>query len=270
MTQLSRARLSRSTVVVAESHAADLAGACRWPEWAVPQVLAAADVAERACHGGPHPVLATELYRHWFSPVAADEVVIRQSLAGSYRWAHAGSGTRIAAADGTPCVVDRQDAIGRDGWWRTWNHAWLPTRSRVRSTRVFLSPDATRLADFVHIATGYLRTQSDPWLLSLATDPRRLARIAPATLYVPAGSAPPAGMLDDLAPLLRPDTPPLCRVVRAGVATAQIPGNGMGFGEHRSHLLALALGNAAGRRVPLAAAAEVFGAHGVDPLHPHR
>ena len=55
--------------------------------------------------------------------------------------------------------------------------------------------------------------------------------------------------------------------VTAAPALAQHPDNGMTFGEHRCHLVALAL---SGGRFDLDAIAAVFRAHGVDPATPHR
>jgi hypothetical protein len=76
-----------------------------------------------------------------------------------------------------------------------------------------------------------------------------------------------AQVLRAARPLLRTDTPPLCLPVARGVAVAQYPDNGMTFGEHRCHLLALAL-RRPGRS--LGEIADVFAAHGVDPSRPYR
>jgi hypothetical protein len=44
----------------------------------------------------------------------------------------------------------------------------------------------------------------------------------------------------------------------------------MTFGEHRCHLISLALGLPRAPQEPLSAIAEVFATHGVDPSAPHR
>ena len=74
----------------------------------------------------------------------------------------------------------------------------------------------------------------------------------------------------ELTPLLRPDSPPLCLPLAPGIAFAQCPDNGMSFGEHRCHLVALAFEVASGRATTLDAIAQVFAAHGIDPSAPYR
>jgi hypothetical protein len=243
------------------------AGAELWPDWAVPQLLRGAEIASGHTSRAGHPGLATEIYRQWFAP-SVDSGEPRTALAGIYRTAHAASALRTEVAD-IGSVLRRQDALGRDGWWRTWGTAWVPTRSRSSSVRVLFTPRSERLADFVWTVTAGLYESSVPWLLACATDPRRMRRLSSAVLYVPDPSALPTGMFAALEPLLVPELAPLCRQVAPGVGFARDPGNGMSFGEHRSHLLAVALHTRRGRRVPLAAAASVFRDHGLDPLQPH-
>jgi hypothetical protein len=173
---------------------------------------------------------------------------------GTYRAAHAGSGTRILA-DGI-ALVDRHDAVGRDGWWRTWGDSWAPIDSRRHCVRVLLSPRPNALAEFVGSVTAAMLDASEPWLLACTTDVRRLSRSGSAVLYVP-----------DADVLL---TPPLCLPLASGVALAEYPDNGMSFGEHRCHLVSLGLQLPEARHAPLAAVAEVFSTHGIDPAAPHR
>jgi hypothetical protein len=239
-----------------------------WPDWAVPQLHRAASIAHELSTGDGHPVLAAELYRRWFNPMIGPGAEPGRPLAGVYRSAHAVSGERLLRAGSW--VVQRNDVVGRDGWWRTWNDAWLPVRGRLDGVRVMFSPEPEKVAGFVRTVTGRLRTSAVPWLLACATDPRRLGRTAAATLYLPDADALPSELLRDVAPLLRDDVPPLCLPVAAGVALGRAPGNGMSFGEHRCHLVALALRTVTARRDPLAAVAEVFRTHGVDPAHPYR
>jgi hypothetical protein len=242
--------------------------ATTWPDWAVPQLEQAADVAARVTSVNGHPVLAAELYRRWFNPVIGSGVTHRRALAGVYRAAHASSGVRVQRDE--VWVVDRHDVVGRDGWWRTWNEGWVPTRSRTEGVRVMFSPQPECVAEFVHVMTDRMREVPSPWLLACATDPARLGRTAAAILYVPSLDDVPSALLDDVAPTLRDATPPLCLPLVAGAALGQSPGNGMSLGEHRCHLVALALRDGAARRDPLAAVAEVFRTHGVDPAHPYR
>jgi hypothetical protein len=89
-------------------------------------------------------------------------------------------------------------------------------------------------------------------------------------LDLPSLDALPAGLVDDLTPLVRPVAPPLCLPLAAGVGAAEYPDNGMTFGEHRCHLVALALRHPSSARNPLRAVAAVFNAHGIDPAQPHR
>jgi hypothetical protein len=239
-----------------------------WPAWATPQLEHAAHIAEQVSSGDGHPVLAAELYRRWFNPVIGRGAQLTRPLAGVYRAAHASSGIRVQRDD--MWVVDRHDVVGRDGWWRTWNEGWVPTRSRTEGVRIMFSPQPDAVADFVRTVTSEMRVVSSPWLLACATDPARFGRTAAAILYVPSVDAVPSTLLDGVAPTLRDATPPLCLPLVPGAALGQSPGNGMSLGEHRCHLVALALRTSAARRDPLVAVAEVFRTHGVDPAHPYR
>jgi len=239
-----------------------------WPAWAMPQLEQAAELAEHVSTVDGHPVLAAELYRRWFNPVIGHGAKLGRPLAGVYRAAHASSGIRVQRDD--MWVVERHDVVGRDGWWRTWNDCWVPTRSRTEGVRIMFSPQPESIAEFVHVMTDRLRDVTSPWLLACATDPARFGRTAAAILYVPSVDAIASTLLDDVAPTLRDATPPLCLPLVAGAALGQSPGNGMSLGEHRCHLVALALRTAPARRDPLAAVAEVFRTHGVDPAHPYR
>ncbi len=242
-----------------------------WPTWARPQLHAAVTLAAQVGRQHTHRALATELYRDWYSPAigrSADPARSARPLAGTYRSAHAGSGTRILA-DGI-ALVDRHDAVGRDGWWRTWNDAWTPTASRRHSVRVLLSPAPDRLADFVTTVTAALRETSTPWLLACATDARRLSRSGSAVLYVPGLDALRAGLLTLLRPMLQPIAPPLCLPLAPGAALAEFPGDGASFGARRCHLIAQALQRPAAQATPLDVLAEVFAANGIDPRTPYR
>jgi hypothetical protein len=246
-----------------------------WPVWARPQLLDAVSLATRVrnhanatTHG---TALASELYRGWYSPPfagPADCPPPDRPLAGIYRAAHAGSGTRIHA-EGL-AVVDRHDAVGRDGWWRTWGDWWTPTDSRRQSLRLLLSPNPRRLAEFVTVATAALLELSEAWLLACATDLRRLNRSGSAVLYVAGLDVLPAGLLARLTPLLQPIAPPLCLPLSPGAALAQFPDNGGSFGARRCHLVALALKRPSARTKPLEAIADVFATHGIDPAAPYR
>ncbi|MDT4922714.1 MAG: HopA1 effector protein family [Pseudonocardiales bacterium] len=238
-----------------------------WPAWARAQLLDAVDLSERVPDGVS---IATVLYRDWFNPAVSgvDLLRSRRPLAGVYRSAHIGSGARVTR-DGV-IVVDRHDVIGRDGWWRTWGESWTPPRTRPGSVRVLFTPRPDRLADFVRTTTAALVPASIPWSLGCATNPRRMRRFASAVLDLPSVDALPAGLLDDLAPALRPVVPPLCLPLAAGVAVAEYPENGMTYGEHRCHLIALALRHPSSARRPLRAIAAVFAAHGINPAAPYR
>jgi hypothetical protein len=231
----------------------------RWPRWAREQLLSAVALAASA---RTERVLAAELYERWFSgAVHPDDAAGPRPLAGEYRRAHAGVATSII--DGLP-VLDRNDRIGPDGWWRTWNTAWRP---RTSTARVLLTPHAQAVGTLVRELTGRLRDV--PYVLACPTQSRRLAASGAVVLYVPRLASLTPQLVSDLASLLRADSPPLCLPVAPGVAVAQYPDNGMTFGEHRCHLVAMALRSAADGAA-LSAIADVFSAHGVDPAAPYR
>jgi hypothetical protein len=243
------------------------AAADPWPAWARDQLRQAIAIADRVPDGGS---VAGVLYREWFNPAVGgvDLLRSRRPLAGVYRNAHAGGSVRVCR-DGVS-VVDRHDVIGADGWWRTWGESWTPPRTRPGSVRLLFTPHPDRLAAFVRTTTAALVHVNTPWSLACATHPRRLRRCAPVALDLPGLDALPANLLDELAPTLHPVAPPLCLPIAPGVAVAHYPDNGMTFGEHRCHLIALALRHPSSARHPLRAIAAVFSAHGIDPAHPNR
>ncbi|MCW2497640.1 T3SS effector HopA1 family protein [Jatrophihabitans sp.] len=240
-----------------------------WPAWARRQLLGAIMAADAHAAGNGPSTLAGRLYHSWFTPpvVETPRALLRLPLVGLYRQAHAGS-TRRVVDDDEVQVIDRRDVLGRDRWWRTWGSQWSPSRSRSRSVRLLLSPEMAALPEFVHVATAALLGLDQPWLLAMPTLPSRLRHSGSAVIYLPDD----AGLHHDISAALsgymRADTPPLCLPLAPGVALAEDPGNGMTFGEHRSHLVALALEPRP--REPLRAIAEVFGAHGLSSAEPHR
>ena len=237
----------------------------RWAPWAVPQLEAAVEIMQAA----PDTTGAATLYRRWFTPTVADVPVRwpRRPLVGLYRSAHAGAPQR--RPDGH-WVLARHDVVGADGWWRTWGEHWTPPRSRRGSVRLIFTPHAGRLAPFVTILTAALLDGTASWSLACALDPRRVRRVGSAVLDVPSLDCLPDGLLDELAPTLRAAAPPLCEPVAPGVGLAVPPPNGMSFGEHRCHLVALALRHPSSGTDPMRAIAAVFTAHGIDPATPHR
>jgi hypothetical protein len=241
-----------------------------WPAWAAAQLERAVAIARST---PARTSVAAHLYRTWFNyPLALprDGAPVRYAmpLAGVYRAAHAGSGRRISL-DGVQ-LIDRRDLIGSDGWWRTWGATWTPPRRRPETARIVLSPAPHRLAAVVRIVTSALLDSSEPWALACATKPRRVRRCAAVILDLPSAAAAPGALLAALEPLLRPELPPLCLPLATGVAVASHPANGMTFGEHRCHLLSLALRRPDAQDDPLHAIAEVFSAHGIDPAAPHQ
>lgn len=240
------------------------AAAGAWPSWARPQLERAVALATAAPDSTS---VARLLYRSWYSPRAAALPSGRLPLVGSYRVAHAGSARRVRR--GGVSVVERYDLIGPDGWWRTWGRNWTPPRSRPGSIRLMLTPHPQRLAELVSTVTTRLLDSELSWSLGCAIDPRRVARLGCAVLDLPARESVPADLLGAIAPLLQPVAPPLCLPVAPGVGLAEYPDNGMTFGEHRCHLIALALRHPSGARDPLRSIAAVFAAHGLDPAAPY-
>jgi hypothetical protein len=239
-----------------------------WPDWVEPQLLEAVEIAGRA----ERQHLAAELYREWFCPsVGRAGEVLRggRPLAGLYRSAHAGSALRRSDADDELDVLRRHDVVGRDGWWRTWGETWTPPRNRPGSIRLLMTPRPDELATVVRVVTAALLDSEHPWLLACATDPRRLRRTGGVVLDLADVAHLPRATITELVPLLRPVAPPLCLPVATGIAAAEFPDNGMTFGEHRCHLVALGLRRQGGADDALAAIAEVFVRHGIAPEHPY-
>jgi HopA1 effector protein family len=238
-----------------------------WPDWAIPQLGAAVRLADTAPEGVS---VASLLYRNWFNRELADpgELPAAVPLAGLYRAAHAGSRTRLRR--GSLSVVARHDVLRSGGWWRTWGEQGTPPRGRHRSVRLLLTPRADCLPEFVATVTGTLLDGDVPWSFACSTDPWRIARSGCAVLDLPGLDAVPGALLADLAPFLHPVTPPLCLPLAAGVGAAEYPDNGMTFGEHRCHLVALALRHRRRSRDPLSVIATVFTAYGIEPGRPYR
>jgi len=238
----------------------------RWAAWAVPQLNAAVTLAGTAAD---RMSVANLLYRNWFTLElpGASRPAPNVPLAGLYRAAHAGSRTRVQR--GSLSVVARQDVLRAGGWWRTWGEYWTPL-DRRESVRLLLTPRAESLTDFVATVTGRLLAMDIPWSLACATDPRRITRSGCAVLDLPSADLAPAGLLTDLQPLLLPVTPPLSLPVAPGIGAAEYPDNGMTFGEHRCHLVALGLRRGRRSRDPLSSIATVFSAYGIDPAEPYR
>ncbi|MGN6605571.1 MAG: T3SS effector HopA1 family protein [Jatrophihabitans sp.] len=237
-----------------------------WPAWAAGQVHHAVALLAEAghdAHGRRHT--AAVLYDEWFAPIITDDLPLVRPLTGVYRLAHAGAASRRTAPDGV--TVRRHDAIASDGWWRTWGERWCPPRHRRDWLRLLLSPHPHAAPAVVHEVTATLLDAEHPWVLGAATDARRLRRSGSIVLDLPHAGALPADLLVRLEPLLLPVTPPLSRPLALGVGLAETPDNGMTFGEHRCHLLALAL------REPgpvLHELARLFVQQGLDPARPWR
>lgn len=233
-----------------------------WPSWAEPQLRDAVRLAGTVAGTGRG--LAGELYRRWYVGEPAPSNAPRgAALAARYRSAGTGS-----HRDGSGLLVlDRPDHVGPDGWWRTWSEGWLRAR-RGRLARLLLTPEPEAVADLVRVLTTEPADPAWPWLLACPTDPAQLRSAGSVTLFGPARAPLPEGLVARVAPLLREGSPPLCRPLARGLASAEDPGNGMSFGEHRCHLLALALAGAAPD--PLTEVARVFAEHGIDPAAPHR
>ena len=241
-----------------------------WPDWARTQLELAVAVAEDHQARRRSTTLAGQLYHEWFTPplVEVTPDLFRRPLAGLYRHAHAGSTRRNDDAE-MP-TIQRRDAIGRDRWWRTWAAQWTPSRGRVTAPRLLFSPRLDSLAQFVTVTTSTLLDVDEPWLLACPTLPTRLRHSGSAVLYLPDDPGLRQRLIAALDPYLREDTPPLCLPLSRGVALAEHPGNGMTFGEHRCHLVALAVERRDPATPPLRAIADVFGAHGISPAEPYR
>jgi hypothetical protein len=231
----------------------------RWPDWAREQLRSAVALAGTVAD---RRRLALDLYQQWFACPAPDgRSRVSRPIVGEYRRAHAQVATRVV--DGLP-VLERHDRIDPVGWWHTWNTSWRPAAS---AARLLLSPRPDSASALVGELTARLRDV--PYLLACPTQTSRLAYNGAAVLCLPRLRSLTPPLLTAIAPLLRADTPPLCLPVAPGMAIAQRPDNGMTFGEHRCQLVATAL-KTADDGSELAAIAEVFSAHGIDPASPYR
>ncbi len=244
-----------------------------WPDWARAQLDRAAVLAAVTPAGDS---VAAALYRNWFAPQVGAGRYPRRPSVEIFRAAHAGAGHTAAdgaaRADRPVAAVERHDVIGADGWWRTWGRSWTPPRSRPGSVRVLFTPDPAQLGDFVHRLTVALLGEPLPWTVAVATEARRIRRAGAAVLDLPGDGSATAlldAVLARVSPTLLAVAQPLCKPLAPGAALAQYPDNGMTFGEHRCHLVALGL-RRAGTRDPLTSIAEVFAAHGIDPERPYR
>ncbi|WP_375484274.1 T3SS effector HopA1 family protein [uncultured Jatrophihabitans sp.] len=240
-----------------------------WPDWARSQLEAAVLLARSAPHGTN---VATLLHRDWFVPRFAGRTSTARPtvrpLAGVYRAAHAGADVRRTSSGLS--VLARHDVVATDGWWRTWGESWTPPRDRARSMSIAFSPRPARLGAFVRVITSALLDSSESWLLGCAVSAGRMRRVGGAVLILPDLDALPDNLLDEVSGLLNPVASPLSAPLRPGAALTIAPTNGMTFGEHRCHLIALALRQPAAADDPLGAIASVFTAHGVHPAAPWR
>lgn len=268
--RLSAASAGNREPVAESTPTGDHSAAGPWPSWAVPQLQAAVQVLARAQARHDRTPRAITLYRDWYAPITArpaDPALSSRPLAGLYRRAHAASAVHHRI-DGV-LITERHDVLGRDGWWRTWGPQWQPTRSRQRSARVLFTPNPDALADFVTTLTAWLHAARFGWLLACPSDPRGIRRAGFAVLHVPDADS-VADLLPALRPMLADRRPPLALPMAPGVGLCVDPGNGMTFGEHRCHLIASALHRRQAQHNPLAAIAEMFATHDVDPAAPYR
>jgi hypothetical protein len=148
-------------------------------------------------------------------------------------------------------------------------------RPPADAIRIYLSLRTEALATATTEITSTLIDTDEPWLLKIALDPAALRRADAAVLYLPPDSVNRLSdelwrLLRRIRPMLRSSTAPLTYQIAPGVATAEEPGDGQSFGEHRCALIARALNRAAASWAPLTAIAEAFLDAGVDPAAPHR
>lgn len=251
-----------------------------WPEWAQAQLLNAVALARR-----PQPTqmtLGAWLYRQWYAPVIGRRVELDPTwkpLAGRYRASHAASRRqwvrveRLGASGDELPVLERHDALGADGWWRTWSPQWTPASPPSGLVRVHLSARPDAVPRLVGELTTALPRSNTRWLIACTTDVDRLRRAGSIVVSIPHADLDQIGLsalARKLRPLLRTVNHPLCLPVAPGVALADDRPTGMRFGENRCHLIALALASPGARRAPLSEIAEVFRSHGLDPGAPHR
>ena len=179
-------------------------------------------------------------------------------------------GSAIARHDGVD-VLERNDRIGADGWWRTWNTAVAAAPRRRAGAAVAAGRHRRReLVGRADLAAGRRFPTCWPARPSRrsAVAQRRgrahLSRLSTLDARTGRGAAPAAA----------PDTPPLCLPLAPGDRGRAVP-------RQRDDLRRAPLPPASrwplpmrGRRrrgaLALDAIAEVFAAHGVDPSAPYR
>lgn len=184
-------------------------------------------------------------------------------------------------------VAARHGGVSAQGWWRTWDRRWSPSRVAELGplTRVYLAPAAQGFAGTVGDAVRVLLDQGVPWLLKAAAAQSMRSRPDRVVVYLPDAAAGTA--MDRLATRLDarldPVQPALTATVRPGLSWAQeeYPGEqDSSFGQQRCALVAQALEALAGLSAgdapsavsadaAVVAVAQAFRAAGLDPTRPH-
>lgn len=190
---------------------------------------------------------------------------------GDYLSVHSGAG--LAPTVGARLRLSRRRGCHADqGWWRTWGDDWPADRVPHDLTRLYCAPRRVEVARLVHEITRVIPQITAQWSLKVATDAAALDRADAVVLYLPDGCRAAAfeAVATCCAAHVRNASPPFTKVLAPGIAWSEDPGDGCSFGELRCRWLGEAHRRAEARCSAFAdVVAEVFRAHGVDPVAAH-
>jgi hypothetical protein len=182
------------------------------------------------------------------------------------------AGTLPRPGLGIRATARRDVAAPGSPWWYTHRAGWRMDRPPGDLVRFYFHTAPDGLAALVRTLTRTLAASGAPWMVKCAVDPRVHARADAVVAFVPRTAlAAVQSPLTEIGCRFRDAAlssgPPCTLPVVPGVAAALDPGEGRSFGEHRSRLVAAAIGDAGDTRD---AVCRRFEADGIDPLRPWR
>jgi hypothetical protein len=196
----------------------------------------------------------------------------RLALATEYVPAEAG---RLHVEPGDDILVQARVDEVNNGFWHLWSRAWRKSPPPGLIRVYFQVASGCEIAFVNHVAAH--APPEVAWSMKILAGRHAVGRRDGAVMYVDRDEGTRAHWLAHLiagvGPLIADGAPPFTSRLRAGVAWADDPGEGVSFGEHRCRLLAAAacsqpsaLANARAWRL---AAARAFARAGLELDKPH-